>query len=57
VTMMRSRVGRGGREKLSMGRQDGSYIVLEVSNSWGGWSLSCSKLELDWESNLIRICS
>jgi hypothetical protein len=55
--MMRSRVGRGGREKLSMGRQVGSYIVLEVSNSWGGWSLSGSELELDWESNSIRICS
>jgi hypothetical protein len=54
---MRSGAGCNSREKLPRGRRDGSYIGLEVSNSWGGWSLSCSEVELEWESNSVGICS
>jgi hypothetical protein len=50
---MRSGAGHGGREKLPRGHRDGSYIGLEVSNSWGGWSLSRSEVELDWESSFL----
>jgi hypothetical protein len=54
---MRSGAGSDGGEKLPRGRRDGSYIGLEVSNSWGVWSLSRSEVELDWESNSVGICS
>jgi hypothetical protein len=54
---MRSGARHGGREKLPRGLRDGSYIGLEASNSWGGWSLSHSEVELDWDSNSVGICS
>jgi hypothetical protein len=47
---MRSRAWRGGREKLTRGHRDGCYIGLEVSNSWGGWSLSRTVLGFEQDS-------
>jgi hypothetical protein len=49
---MRSRAWRDGGEKLIRGHRDGSYIGLEVSNSWGGWSLS--RTALGFKRDLIR---
>jgi hypothetical protein len=57
MAAMRSGARCGGGEKLPRGHQDGSYIGLEASNSWGGWSQSCSEVELDWESSSVGICS
>jgi hypothetical protein len=50
---MRPGAWHGGRKKLPRGHRDGSYIGLEVSNSWGGWSLSQTVLGFERDSTRL----